>query len=112
MRKHPIHIGEMTEEIELHSIALTADGYGGATSTQTKYATVWAHIRPASGGEREEAMRLEGKGSFRIVIRNRSDVKERDVVKWGERYLNIRFIHARGNRDLYMEMDAEMGAPA
>lgn len=110
MRAHPVGLGEMTEELGFYSRTLTADGSGGATAAWTLYATVWAHVRPLTGGERLAAMRTEAKGMFLIVMRNRDDVKEADSISWGELELNIRFIRARGPRDLYMELEAELGA--
>ena len=109
MPRPPVHIGELTELIELHSIASTSDGMGGSTQAPTKYADVWAHIRPLSGNERLGAMRVEGTAKHLVVIRNRDDVRDTHKIVWGSRELNIRFIRARGARDLYLEIEAEMG---
>lgn len=109
MRKHPIHMGEMTELIELHSLTHTADGMGGATRAWTKYADVWAHIRPLTGSEKQDADRIEGISKFLVVIRNRDDVRDTHKIVWGARELNVRFIHARGPRELYLEIEAELG---
>jgi SPP1 family predicted phage head-tail adaptor len=109
MRAHPIHVGEMTELIELHSLTSTSDGMGGSTQAWAKYADVWAHIRPLSGSEREGAMRTEGTAKHLIVIRNRDDVRDTHKIVWGARELNIRFIRSRGPRDLYLELEAEVG---
>lgn len=109
MRAHPVHIGELTEFVELRSRTLTADGTGGSTAVWAKYADVWAHIRPLTGVEREGAMRTESIGKYLVVLRNRSDVKEADVVRWGSRDMNVIFIRARGPRDLYVELETELG---
>jgi SPP1 family predicted phage head-tail adaptor len=109
VRAHPIHVGEMTEQIELHSLTSTADGMGGSTHAWAKYADEWAHIRPLSGNERVGAMRTEGTAKHLIIIRNRDDVRDTHKIVWGSRELNIRFIRARGPRDLYLELEAELG---
>jgi SPP1 family predicted phage head-tail adaptor len=109
VRAHPIHVGEMTEQIELHSVTSTLDGMGGSTRAWAKYADEWAHIRPLTGVEREGAMRTEGTSKYLVVIRNRTDVKDTDKIVWGSRELNIRFPRARGPRDLYLEIEAEVG---
>jgi SPP1 family predicted phage head-tail adaptor len=99
----------MTEQIELHSVTSTLDGMGGSTRAWAKYADEWAHIRPLTGVEREGAMRTEGTSKYLVVIRNRTDVKDTDKIVWGSRELNIRFPRARGPRDLYLEIEAEVG---
>lgn len=111
MRANPIHIGEMTELIQLHHVTRTTDGAGGSTRTWTQYAEVWAHIRPLSGGERFGGSdRTEGQANYLIVIRHRNDVVDTDKITWAGRELNIRFPRARGPRDLYLEIEAEVGA--
>lgn len=110
MRAHPIHVGEMTELIELHHVTRTTDGTGGSTRTWTKYADVWSHIRPLTGGENQGADRIEGTAKYLVVIRNRTDVVDTDKIVWGARELNIRFPRERGPRDLYLEIEAEVGA--
>ena len=109
MRKHPVHLGELTEPIELHSLTSTGDGMGGATAAWAKYADVWAHIRPLAGGESQGAARTEGTSKYLVVIRNRDDVRDTHKIVWNGRELNIRFPRARGTRDLYLEIEAEVG---
>lgn len=110
MRDHPVHLGELTEQIELYHRTLTDDGSGGATMTETLYATVWAHMRPMSGREQEQAMRSESRSRFLAVIRNRTDVVQTDILKWDGREFNVNFIKLRGFRGLYLEMECELGA--
>lgn len=113
MRARPVHVGELTEQIELYSSTTAKDDVGGAATSWAKYADVWAHIRPLSGGERQAAQRTEAKGMFLVIMRNRDDLKDTHSIRWvtgGNRDLNIRFIRARGPRDLYVEIEAEMGA--
>ena len=110
MRENPVHLGELTEQVSLRSQTPTDDGAGGATVVWADYATVFAHIRPLSGAEREAAQRTAATGMFLVVIRNRDDVKENHVVRWGTRDLNVRFVRARGPRDLFLEVECELGA--
>jgi SPP1 family predicted phage head-tail adaptor len=105
-------IGELDQRISLVSKAETLDGIGGVTTAETIYATVWAHVRamPRGQGEARQSDRVEASGLYVVAIRNRSDVTEKDLVRWRSRDLNIRFIRIRGPRDLYLEMECELGA--
>ena len=109
MRKHPVHLGELTEPVELHSFTSASDGSGGSTAAWAKYADVWAHVRPLSGAERQAAQRTEAQGVYLFVIRSRTDVREKHKVVWEGRGLDIEFVRARGPRDLYLEFEAKIG---
>jgi SPP1 family predicted phage head-tail adaptor len=109
VRKHPVHLGELTEPIELHSLTSTGDGMGGSTRAWVKFADVFAHVRPLRGQERQGADRTEAISGFLVVIRHRDDIKESDSIRWQGRDLNVRFIHRRGPRELYLELECELG---
>lgn len=111
MRQYPVTVGEMTEFISLRRRTLIDDGAGGATESMAEYGTAWAHIRPQSGREAEAAGRTDAQRGYLIVMRYRDDVREADVVRWNSRDLNIRFIHARGEREIYLTFDADSGVP-
>jgi SPP1 family predicted phage head-tail adaptor len=102
-------IGELDQRISLVSKAEAGDGVGGVTTTETVYATVWAHVRPLRGQERKESDRVEASGDYLIAIRNRSDVNEGHIVRWGSRDLNVRFIRNRGSREIYLELECAVG---
>ena len=104
--------GQLDQRIQLQSKTRTADGVGGATTAWATYATVWAHIRPLSGRERENAMRTEGKADYLVVLRYRSDITETHRILWRGRYLNIRFPKNMGPRTAWLEIEAEQGASA
>lgn len=111
MRARPIHVGEMTEPVELWSRTSASDGMGGHTMTPSKFADVWAHVRPLGGQERNEANRREASGKLLFVMRNRDDLNETHYMVWNSRQINIVFVRPRGPRDLYMEVEAEIGVP-
>lgn len=103
-------IGELDQRIALQRRTRTRDDAGGATTTWTTYATVWALVRPLSGRERERLMREEATANYLVVIRERDDVLPSDRIQWRSRELNIRFIKSRGARAMYLEIEAELGA--
>lgn len=102
-------IGELDQRVRLVSKAETPDGIGGVTTSETIYATVWAHVRPLRGQERKDSDRVEASGDFLVAIRNRSDINEGHVVRWAGRDLNVRFLRNRGTRELYLELECAVG---
>lgn len=104
------HAGMLDQRVGLQSLALTPDDGGGATESWTTYATVWAHVRPMSGREREQADRVEATSNYMLAVRDRSDIKEGHRVSWGDRYLNIRFVRSTGGRHSFLELECELGA--
>lgn len=101
--------GELDQRISLQRLTLTPDGVGGSTEAWEEYAAVWARVRPQRGRERQESERQEATREYRVKIRHRSDVLEADRIVWRERQLNIRVLHDKGPRELYLEIDAELG---
>lgn len=112
MRKSPVVLGELTEQVTLGRKTLTGDGAGGATSADDVYAPdVWAHVRPLSGDESQSgAERTEAMALYLVVVRNRDDVKPGDFVRWAGKDLNVRFTRNRGPREHFLEIEAEAGA--
>lgn len=106
--------GDLDQRVELRRRTLTPDGSGGATSSVSTYATVWANVRPMTGRERERSQRMEATADYVVTIRDRSDVLESDEILWlltaGNRSMNIRFVRNDGPRHAFLEIEAEMGA--
>jgi SPP1 family predicted phage head-tail adaptor len=102
--------GDLRERVSLVRKTLTDDGSGGATASESTYATVWAEVRPMSGREREQAMRQEATSNYLVRIRHRTDVVEGDIVRWGSRDLNVRFVRNAGAKPQYLDIEAELGA--
>ena len=104
-------LGELTEVVSLVSKTLTADGAGGATSAETVYASeVWAKVVPLRGTEVKASERVEALRLYVVTVRNRTDVQEGHVMRWGSLDLNIRLVRARGPRDHFLVFEAELGA--
>lgn len=101
--------GELDKRITFKRETRTADRVGGVVVSLTNVATVWAHVRPRTGNESENSSRVEAKSSFLFVIRNRSDILESDRITWAGVDYNIRAIMRRGERPLYLEIEAERG---
>ncbi len=67
--------GMLRTSVALQSQTRTADGQGGYSLSWTTYATVQAHVKQSSGGERSESERLTATSTLRCVVRYRSDVE-------------------------------------
>lgn len=100
--------GDLDQRIELQRASRTRTSSGGATPSWATYATVWAQVRPMTGRERENAQRQEAAANYMVVVRYRSDLLESDRIKWGDRYLNVRFMKREG-RIPFLEIEAELG---
>lgn len=105
-----VPIGKLDQRVALQRKTRTSDGSGGATVSWSTYATVWAHVRPMRGRERENAMREEAASDYIVVIRYRSGVVEGDRIEWRDRHMNVRFVRNEGPRTSMMEIESEMGA--
>ena len=101
--------GELDKRITLRRESLTPDGQGGNHLTVADYDTVWAHVRPLSGREREQFDRVNAEASYLFVIRNRQDIRENDRVLWEGVEYNIRLIKGRAGRPLYLEIIGDRG---
>ena len=103
--------GELDQRVTLRRKTEVANDYGTMVQTDSDYATVWARVRPMSGGERDRGQQTEARANYVVIIRNRSDVQEQDYVVWRGNEMNIRFIKDYGTRPLYLEIECERGAP-
>ncbi len=101
--------GELTERVTFRREVRTDDGMGGSRSGWQDIATRWALVRPMTGRERLAADKVEASANYLIVVRAPCDVREKDIVVWGESALNVRFVKRRGTRALFLEIEAEMG---
>lgn len=104
-------IGQLDQRVELQRVTLARAGGGGQDETWATYATVWAHVRPMSGRERQQAMRNDAISDYLVVIRYRAGVLEADRIVWRDRTLNIRFLKYQGPRESFLEIEAELGVP-
>lgn len=100
--------GQLDQRVTIQSKTRTTDDMGGAAEAWADVATVWAFVRPMRGNEVLDADRVEARGMFRFVIRERAIDETQRIVWQGETY-NVRMVHRRGGRPLYLDIDAERG---
>ena len=101
--------GSLDQRVTFKREVRTPDGMGGATVEWQDIATLWAMVRPMTGRERERTNRVDAEMMYVIKIRNREDLTEKDIAEWRGRTLNLRAVKYAGPREMYLEIDAELG---
>lgn len=100
-------IGALRTRLTLEAPSRAADGGGGAVTSWTMIAEVWAAVRPTSGAERFELDRVEGKVTHEIVIRHRGDVVPEMRLRAGTRIFDIRAVFDPDARRRWLKCLAE-----
>lgn len=101
--------GKLRNLITIEREQSVSDGAGGSTITWSTVATPRAFIKPMSGGERLQAMRLEATVTHRIFIRYRSDLLASDRINYKGRLMQIRALINLEERDRWLEIYADEG---
>lgn len=104
-------IGDLRERVTLRRKTEATNEYGTITLTDGTIDTVWADVRPMTGGERDRAQQTEARSNYVIILRRRADLTTKDYVVWRDVQMNIRFIRDRGPRAQFMLLEVERGAP-
>jgi SPP1 family predicted phage head-tail adaptor len=68
-----IHSGMLNAQITIQRKARWIDSMGGSNDIWADEATIWAHWKGLSGGERWQAMRVSPHNRFRAIIRFKGD---------------------------------------
>lgn len=101
--------GKLRHTITIEREQSTPDGAGGSYLTWTTVATPRAFIKPMSGGERLQAMRLEATVTHRIFIRYRDDLLTSDRINYNGRLMQIRALINLEERNRWIEIYADEG---
>lgn len=101
--------GELDQRIEIIRVTTAADGQGGYTRSESTFKTLWAHVRPRGGREQREHGKVEADATYIFTVRFRSDLTEKDIIRWNGDDYNIRNLLPRTTRSLYLEIEGERG---
>jgi SPP1 family predicted phage head-tail adaptor len=82
----------MTKQINLQSVATTANTAGGFTSAWTTFATVWAEVAPVRGSEIFDSDQVEDVEYITFTIRYMDGVTPAMRIEFCGNYYNIRSI--------------------
>jgi SPP1 family predicted phage head-tail adaptor len=95
-------IGELRHRLTLERLVQTTDGAGGFQESWDVEATVWARLRPLSGGEGVDAGRLAGRHGYEITIRYRPGVDLSMRFRMGARVFEIVSMKNLGERGRWL----------
>lgn len=87
-----IRIGDLRHRLALEAAARTDDGCGGSIETWQEQASLWAAVRPLSGGEREAADQFAGRVTHEVWLRWREGVRPEMRLRFGARTFEIRAV--------------------
>jgi len=101
--------GKLRTPIVFERETRTPDGGGGFGHMWSSVATVRAYVKPLTGNERLNSMRLEANVSHRIFIRYRSDLLTSDRINLDGRLMQVRAILNLEERGRWLEIHAQEG---
>lgn len=89
---------KLRERVTIQQRSVADDGYGGQTQSWTTLATVFAQIEPLYNvfGERSVGDERTASASYRVTIRQRSDLDASMRILWKTHTLAIHSIHEQG----------------
>jgi SPP1 family predicted phage head-tail adaptor len=101
--------GGLRQTITFEEKTQIPDGCGGITDGWQKVLTARAQIKPVSGSERYQSMRLEATVTHQLIVRYNPFIKPWHRIRFGDRYFNIRSILNVEERNRWMIIKAEEG---
>lgn len=101
--------GKLRNIIDIQRATTTPDGGGGSSVVWSTIASPRAFIKPISGGERFQAMRIEADTTHRVYIRYRADLLTSDRLNFNGRLMQIRALINIEERNRWLEIYADEG---
>jgi SPP1 family predicted phage head-tail adaptor len=102
--------GELDKIITIKKYTQTANGSGGFSQTESVFlCDEFAHVRPKGGSQRTDNGKVQNEASYIFVIRHRNDLIESMFIEWEGVKYNITSILSRGERSMYLEIEAVRG---
>lgn len=106
-----MRIGELRKLVTIQGESSTPDDAGGYVLSWTNLATAWAEITALNGREVYTAQHLEGRVTHRVTMRYRAGVTTDMRLTCGSRVFNIRAVMNSDERNRWLELLVEEGAP-
>lgn len=89
---YSLDAGRLTKRISIYGYTEVVDALGGKKVVLGKKATVWAEMRPQRGTEFLEYYRDANSLQYKVTIRYRAGITEKDVLVRGDRQFEINSI--------------------
>ena len=101
--------GKLRNVIDIERPTTVPEPGGGSSVMWDTIASPRAYMKPMSGGERLQAMRLEASVTQRIFIRYRTDITTSDRINYKGRLMQIRALINLEERNKWLEIYADEG---
>lgn len=89
---YSLNAGRLRKKVDIYGYREIDSELGGKKVVLAKKATVWAELRPVRGTEFLEYYRETNALQYKITIRYRPDLTEKDVLLYGSRQFEINSI--------------------
>jgi SPP1 family predicted phage head-tail adaptor len=100
-----VRAGQLRQRIDIQTVALTADGAGGATEAWSNFVTgIYAHVEPLSGRELFQAQQVNDELTHKITARYYPGITSKMRVKYGARTFLIESIVDAEERHRSLEL--------
>lgn len=109
MRCCDLTSGKLRHKITVERESTTTDIVGGQSSTWATLIEPFALVKPVTGTERYQAMKLETNITHRIYIRYVADIKTTDRIIFNSREMQIRSIIDLEERNKWLELHCVEG---
>lgn len=100
----PINIGRLNKRVAIYSYKETETSLGAVKAILCKDATIWAELRPVRGTEFLEYYREANALQYKVTIRYRPGLTEKDVLVFEGRQFEINSIINIMEGKTYMEV--------
>lgn len=103
-------IGERRHRVVFQRAVITKDDFGEPDKSYVDLCTSWALVQPLKGGERFSANYAQADIDYRIVSRNRLELKAlgpKDRITWDGHVFDIRAVIFRDHRAADLEILAK-----
>lgn len=100
-------VGKLRNKITIQNTDLSADTYGGYTTSRSSYITAYAQISPKTGKQifsDTTGERIQNPQEFEFTIRYRSGLTTSMRILFGSRTFNIKSIHNDNDYDKYIKI--------
>lgn len=104
-----LNSGMLRHKITIERESLTTDIVGGQSSSWATLIEPFALVKPVSGTERYQAMKLEADVTHRIYIRYSSVISPTDRIIFNSREMQIRAIINIEERNKWLELHCVEG---
>ena len=105
-------IGKMDQRVTILEKRQTRQANGTLAVTFLPRFTVWAHVKPKSGTQRNHAQQTENPADYEFTIKNSQQAQSArpdDVIDWRGRRMNIVWIGYTGSQSMHLQIDAKDG---